>query len=91
MGKSGTVTAQHSSTVTVKHTPPSMATHKWEDNQESRSDYLPSNPKVRSPSLTLGSHSKYTAPERLSPQTSGIEVQWGLHAAEPKERRNSNL
>lgn len=64
-----------------------MATHKWEDNHESRSDYPPSNPQeVRSPSLTLGSPIQDTAPERLSPQTSGIEVQWGLHAAEPKER-----
>lgn len=45
------------------------------------------NAEVRSPSLTLGSPIQDTAPERQTPQTSGIEVQWGLHAAEPKGYR----
>lgn len=69
-----------------------MATHKWEDNHEFRSDYPPSNPQeVRSPSLTLGSPIQDPAPERPAPQTSSIEVQWGLHVAEPKGYRKERL
>lgn len=59
-----------------------MATHKWEDNHECRSEE--SKPHIGLPIQD-------TAPERQTPQTSVIEVQWSLHAAEPKGYRKERL
>lgn len=68
-----------------------MATHKWEDNQESRSDYLPSNPQeVRSPSLTLGSPFSILLQKDYLPKHLALKSS-GLACSRAKGKRNSNL